>query len=82
LVLDQLLTNYELAVIEKMIIDYLMGLKLEGLSSSYINMNFCSLKHFYFMNDVRINKEKIGKFLGESMKMNVDRGYTHEEIKN
>ena len=41
----------------------------------------CALKHFYFMNNVRINKEKIGKFLGESKKKNVDRSHTHEEIK-
>ena len=30
----------------------------------------------------RINKEKIGKFLGESKKKNVDRSYTHPEIKS
>ena len=34
------------------------------------------------MNNVRINKEKIGKFLGESKKKNVDRSYTHAEIKS
>jgi integrase len=33
------------------------------------------------MNDVRINK-KIGKFLGEPKKKNVDRSYTHSEIKS
>ena len=33
------------------------------------------------MNDIRINKEKIGKFLGESSRKNTDRAYTHEEIK-
>ena len=33
------------------------------------------------MNDIRINKEKISKFLGESGRKNTDRGYTHEEIK-
>jgi integrase len=58
-----------------------LGLEHDDLSSSYINLNFCALKHFYFMNDVRINKEKIGKFLGESKKKHVDRGYNHEEIK-
>jgi site-specific recombinase XerD len=66
---------------EKMLVDYLLGLKHDNLSSSYINLHFCAIKHFYFMNDVRINKEKIGKFLGEPKKKNVDRGYTHEEIK-
>jgi site-specific recombinase XerD len=33
------------------------------------------------MNDVRINKEKLAKFLGESVKKNDDRGYTTLEIK-
>ena len=67
---------------ETMLVDYLMELKKQDLSSSFINLNFCALKHFYFMNDIRINKEKIGKFLGESKKKNVDRSYTHPEIKS
>ena len=68
--------------IENMLVDYLLDLKKQDLSSSYINLNFCALKHFYFMNDVRINKEKIGRFLGEPKKKNVDRSYTHQEIKS
>ena len=68
--------------IENMLVDYLLDMKKQDLSSSYINLNFCALKHFYFMNDVRINKEKIGKFLGEPKKKNVDRSYTHQEIKS
>ena len=57
-------------------------MKKQDLSTSFINLNFCALKHFYFMNNVRINKEKIGKFLGESKKKNVDRSYEHVEIKS
>ena len=34
------------------------------------------------MNYVCINKEKIGKFLGESKKENVDRSYLDAEIKS
>lgn len=68
--------------VEDRLVDYLLFMKKQDLSTSYINQNFCALKHFYFMNDVRINKEKIGKFLGESKKKNVDRSYTHEEIKS
>ena len=78
--MDQLLT-FSIPDTEKMLMDYLLGLKHDKLSSSYVNLNFCALKHFYFMNDVRINKEKIGKFLGEFKKKNVDRGYNHSEIK-
>ena len=68
--------------VEDKLVDYLLYMKKQDLSSSFINMNFCALKHFYFMNNVRINKEKIGKFLGESKKKNVDRSYTHAEIKS
>lgn len=66
--------------IENMITDYLTDLKKRDLSSGFVDQNFSALKHFYFINDVRINKEKIGKFLGEQKK-NTDRAYTHLEIK-
>src|SRR6185503_4525543 len=68
--------------VENKLVDYLLFMKNQDLSTSFINLNFCSLKHFYFMNNVRINKEKIGKFLGESKKKYVDRGYFDTEIKN
>ena len=77
---EQLL-SIPVAESERMLMDYLLELKQDDLSSSCINLNFCSMKLFYFMNDVRINKEKIGKFLGESKKKNVNRGYNHDEIK-
>jgi site-specific recombinase XerD len=67
--------------IENMIIDYIMELKRQDLSHSSLNMNFCAIKHFYFMNDVRISKVKIGKFLGEPKRKNTDRGYLTPEIR-
>ena len=79
--LEDMLT-LTIADIENMLVDYLLDLRKQDLSSSYINLNFCALKLYYFMNDVRINKEKIGKYLGESKKKNVDRSYTHPEIKS
>jgi integrase len=66
---------------ENLLIDYLMDLKKRDLSTGFIGINFCAIKHFYFMNDVRINKEKIGRFLGESKKKHTDRGYDTGEIK-
>jgi integrase len=66
---------------EDMLIDYILYLNKQDLSSGYIGVNFCALKHFYSMNDVRLNTVKIGKFLGESKKKNVDRSYTCPEIK-
>ena len=78
---EKMLT-FSIGEIEKMLVDYLLHMKKKQLSSSFINLNFCALKHFYFMNDVRINKEKIGKFMGEKKKKNVDRSYTRPEIKS
>ena len=66
---------------ENNLIDYIPMLKKKDLSYAYINVNFCALKHFYFMNSVVINSVKIGKFLGEDVKKNDDRGYTMAEIK-
>ncbi len=68
--------------IEDKLVDYLLDLRKQDLSSSFIRLNFCVMKHFYFMNDVRINKEKIAKFLGEFKKKNTDRGYTTAEIRS
>ncbi len=68
--------------IEDKLVDYLLDLRKQDLSSSFIRLNFSVLKHFYFMNDVRINKEKIAKFLGEFKRKNTDRGYTTAEIRS
>ena len=48
---------------ERLLINYIEKLKREGKSRSFINLVFCSLKHLYIMKNIRINKEKIGKFL-------------------
>ena len=69
-----------IADIENMMIDYIIDLKKQGLSTSYIKMILASIKHLCVMNDVVINVKKIGKFIGESTKLQEDRPYTHEEI--
>ena len=66
---------------EQLLINYLEKLKSNDKSYSFLNLTFSGLKHFYVMNDIRINKEKISKFLGESGRKHSDRAYTHEEIK-
>ncbi len=66
---------------EDMIIDYILYLRKQNLSSGYIGIHFWSLIHFYSLNDVRLNTVKLQKFLPEQKKKNVDRSYTHEEIK-
>ena len=66
---------------EQILINYIEKLKTKDHSYSFLSLTFSGIKHFYVMNDIRINKEKIGKFLGESGRKNIDRSYTHEEIK-
>ena len=66
---------------EQLLINGIERLKAANKSHGSANLLFCVIKHFYVMNDIRINKEKIGKFLGESGRKNTDRGYTHKEIK-
>ena len=66
---------------EQLLINYLEKLKSSDRSYSFLNLAFSVLKHFYVMNDIRINKEKISKFMGESGRKNMDRGYTYDEIK-
>ena len=66
---------------ERLLINYIQKLKAKNKSHSSLNLVFCAVKHLYIMIDIRINKDKIGKFLGESGRKNTDRGYTHEEIK-
>ncbi|MGA8844545.1 MAG: hypothetical protein WB511_13255 [Nitrososphaeraceae archaeon] len=51
---------------EQVLINHIEKLKTANKSHSYRNQTFCVVKHFYVMNDIRINKEKISKFLGES----------------
>jgi hypothetical protein len=65
---------------ESDIVTYLMQMKQQGLSYSYRNLAKPAIKHFYLMNDVVLNWDKISKFLGEQTFDNDTRGYTHEEI--
>ena len=74
LTLDKML-SLSMGDTENQLIDYIPYLNKQDLSSGYVNVNFCALKHFYSMNDVRLNSVKIGKFLGESKKKNAGRSY-------
>lgn len=67
--------------IEQMIITYITNMNARGLSRGYVNLVLSAILHFFNMNDVVLNRKKIGKFLGEYRKMNKDRAYTHDEIK-
>lgn len=62
------------------IIDYILNLKKQKLSSSSINSRVSAVYHFYCMNDVLLNRQKINKYKGEFKTVVRDRAYTREEI--
>jgi integrase len=66
---------------EQLLINAIEKIKADDKSHSSGNLLLATIKHFYVMNDIRINERKLGKFLGESGRKNTDRGYTHEEIR-
>jgi integrase len=84
--LDQLLATLAEDVRDQ-IIKYLVHLGHK--SYSYRNSAFCSIKHFYEMNDVTLNWKKIKRFIGSRERegsnsleeeRTQDRAYTYEEI--
>jgi integrase len=78
--LDELL-SLSIPDAEQLLIDFIERLKQSKKSFSRINTIFCTIKHLYVMNDIRINERKIDKFLGERTCKIKDRAYTHEVIK-
>jgi integrase len=62
------------------IIDYIMNLRKQKLSYSSINTRVSAVYHFYCMNDVLLNRQKINKYKGEFRTVVKDRAYTREEI--
>jgi len=67
-------------ITDSQIVDYLMQMKKEGLSSSYRNIALAAIKHYFVMNRVMLNWTWIAKFIGEQKFDNQIRGYNHEEI--
>ena len=73
--------NLSVHEIEEMIKQHLLALREDGLSHSSRNNHFCTLKHFYSMNDVTINVKKLGRYVGEFELKNDLRSYTTPEIR-
>ena len=61
--------------------DYVMYLRSENKSYSWINGLICSLKLFFSMNDVILNWTKLKKLLPERKKPMGDKPYTTEQIR-
>ena len=65
---------------EEKIIDYIVHLRNQKLSSHTIHSKLTAIYHFYTMNDTLLTKVKINKYKGEFRKVRKDRAYTREEI--
>jgi integrase len=79
---DLLLHVEKPKLIQADIIQYVVWLKqTEKISSSTIRLYLSAILHFYSMNDIVLNRKKIGMYVGETVrKQKKDRAYTTEEI--
>jgi integrase len=65
-------------VIEQQIIDYIIS--QEGVARATKSLRLAAVVTFYSINDVALNRKRLGKFLGPRQKRVIDRPYTLEEI--
>jgi integrase len=79
--LSLLLLEKDVKTIEKTIITYILQLRKEGYAYATISSRLAAIFLFYTMNDIVVNRVKIGKYYGEHVKTIKDRGYTIKEIK-
>lgn len=68
-------------IIQNNIISYILKLKEEGYSYASMDLRLSAINSFFTMNDIIINRKRIGRYLGEHVKTIKDRAYTKEEIK-
>lgn len=67
------LLEQDMKTIEKDIINYVLHLRKEEFAFATINTKLAAILLFYTMNDIVINRKKIGKFQGEKIKTVRDR---------
>jgi integrase len=79
---DLLIDAAQPKLIEARIIEYIVLLRgpPHSLRYSTLNLYLAAILAFYAMNDVILNKKKIGKYLGEHLRLHRDRAYTTQEI--
>ncbi|MGA7603010.1 MAG: hypothetical protein WCE33_08000, partial [Nitrososphaeraceae archaeon] len=65
--------------IESRIIDFIVSAR-DRVTYSYSSLKLAAILAFYSINDLQLNRKKLGKFLGEEVKRQKDRPYTLEEI--
>src|SRR5215211_8495127 len=64
--------------IEQQIIDFIIS--LQGLSRATKSLRLAAIVALYSINDIALNRKKLGKFLGPRQKLVKDRPYTLQEI--
>jgi site-specific recombinase XerD len=68
-------------VIEQKIINFIVSSRSSGASQRSIRVYYAVIRHFYKINDIVLNWDKLKMFVGKSSgKKANDRPYTHEEI--
>jgi hypothetical protein len=78
--LDQLLETSNPKIIKAQIIDYIMSLRRDNLSFETTKQLVAPIITFYQLNDILLNRKKIGRYYGEYRKVTKDRAYTTEHI--
>lgn len=67
--------------IEQNIITYLLSIKEKGLSHHHIKCTFVGINHFYMINDINLNRNKIKRFIHfDEKKKHKNQGYSSEQI--
>jgi integrase len=76
-----IICNNDRKLIENKIVDFLLSLKKRDSSQNYIRANFAAIIHFYTMNDIILNRNKIAKFLySDQKRKGSNTAYTNEQI--
>jgi integrase len=77
---NRLLETNNQKVIEAHIIDYIMSLRQDGLSHAFMKHAIAPIITFYQLNDIVLNRKKIGRYFGQYKKVTKDKAYTIEQI--
>jgi len=78
---DELLSNQHPRYIESQIISYIMSLRESDVSQGTVKYLVAPIFTFYQLNDVVLNKKKVGRYFGEYRKVVKDTAYTTEQSK-
>jgi site-specific recombinase XerC len=77
----QELLLWDSKVIENNIVSFIVASRNAGMAPKSIRISFAAIRHFYKMNDVVLNWDKLKMFVGKSnAKKAIDRPYSHDEI--